>query len=204
MLLEIGKIPPTMSDKIASTDNVFVALKDESNTGTNNKNAENNNKAAAIIPPEDPDEEEEEKYDMKQTEEASRSGSGHNTPSHSSPLLENVNNGFGTFDNNKNNNGSYNPPSLDVDNADLGDIKLVNDPSNSPNDNLTKDESIQNVQSCLHHGMQPKLSPNELHHVQEGIYYSKFAIASYGCPLYSLEYPCGICCAPPWCLIRFL
>ena len=85
VLLQIGQTPSNKTDKIASTDNVFVALQDDSRTASNHKQkVENDNKAAAIIPPDDPDEEEEEKYDMKEKEELSRSGS--NSPSHSSPL----------------------------------------------------------------------------------------------------------------------
>eukprot|EP01083_Nonionella_stella_P187980 691853_1 len=63
-----------------------------------------------------------------------------------------------------------------------------------------KSKERDSVEMHLDQGRQPRLSHHELNRIEEGIYYSKYAIACYGLPLYTLEHPLGILCAMPCCL----
>eukprot|EP01084_Bolivina_argentea_P199273 341009_1 len=116
------------------------------------------------------DKDEEIEEEKYNIDKSSHSNSKSTTPE--SPLLNNnKEEGFGTFDMN-----------------------------NSINNSQNNNNNINKIQSYLYSGLQPVLNNDELYHINQGIYYSKYAIAAYGLPLYTLEYPFGILCAMPCCL----
>ena len=58
----------------------------------------------------------------------------------------------------------------------------------------------ESCQTLLYKGCQPKLNESEINDISNAKYYYKYALGSYGIPVYTLEYPCGICCAVPCCI----